>query len=118
MAGATYHNTLVLSVDELEIYQAAFRVLLKYVSRFSTTLAPSERLILDSTLDTTGRLQNFESYFRRLPPSDQLILLLKNLFHWPVESISRCLQIPQGTLETQEWMAYRNLESWIWEGRT
>lgn len=107
----------MVSVEFLEIFQSLFKTLLKYGPSFTNTLAPSERLILDSTLDVDGRLQNFENYFRRLSQRDQLVLILKNQFHWPDEAISRCLQIPPGTLNTQEWLAYRNLENWIWEGR-
>ena len=78
-------------------------------------LTPAELVMLDHYLGFSEKINQFESYFHRLPYCDIFLLLLKDKYGLPYSEIANSMSIPEGSLKTQRQMAYRALEEWIWE---
>ncbi len=77
-------------------------------------IPPEEQIKLDSNESVSIRLKQFESYFHRLVPEDQLLFLLKEKWKIPDTEIAMALAIPEGSLKIQRLQALRTLEEWIW----
>lgn len=77
-------------------------------------ISPEEQLRLDSMKLVSDRLKEFSIYLRRLPPADQIALLLKDKFQIPDSEISDALGIPEGALRVRRQQALLALENWIW----
>lgn len=99
------------------VLQIACAELERLTQKVGRTLSPSEQIMLDANLDTGARLKSFDSYFHRLPPSDQILLLLRDKYGLPFKEISSILQLPEGSLKIKRQQALRTLESWIWGER-
>lgn len=78
-------------------------------------LSASEQIMLDSTLNTNARLEQFSAYFHRLTTDEQLLLCLKDKYGFPLSEVSIILAYPENTLKQQRQAVYRTLEDWIWK---
>jgi hypothetical protein len=87
----------------------------KMTTKYGRHLSSSERMMLDASLDTAGRLRQFDSYFHRLSTDDQILLLLKDKYDMPYPEIATALGIPAGSLRIQRQQALKVLEEMLWE---
>ncbi|MDR3606596.1 MAG: sigma factor-like helix-turn-helix DNA-binding protein [Oligoflexia bacterium] len=97
------------------ILRIACERLRKDSSRLGRRLTPSEQIELDSAQGATTRLRRFDSYFHRLNPEDQLLLLLRDKYGVPYVEISAAMGAPEGSLKVRRQQALRALEDWIWQ---
>src|SRR4051812_34894037 len=59
-------------------------------------LSSSDQLKLDATDKASTKLQQFDSYFHRLPVDDQMVLLLRDKYGLPSPEIAAILTVPEG----------------------
>lgn len=78
-------------------------------------VSPEEQIRLDASDDVAVRLKHFHSYFHRLRPEDQILLLLKDKYQISYSEIASALQIPEGSLKIKRQQALRALEEWLWK---
>ena len=80
-------------------------------------VSPSEQIRLDANENVTTRLQHFGSYFHRLRPEDQLILLLRDKHAIPLSEVAIALAIPEGSLKIRRQLSLKHLEEWLWNAK-
>ncbi|MBI3533921.1 MAG: hypothetical protein HY072_00320 [Deltaproteobacteria bacterium] len=78
-------------------------------------LTPAEQIMLDTYLSLNDKINQFDSYFHRLPFADMFLLLIRDKHGLPYPEITAAMNTPEDSLKTQRQMAYRTLEEWIWE---
>lgn len=96
------------------VLKIACDVLVDYAAEHGRRLSPPEQVMLDATLEPTTRLKQFDSYFHRLPTSEQLVLLMRDKYGLPYAEISAVLGLPEGSLKLTRQQALRTLEEWLW----
>ncbi len=91
---------------------------LLHLSRQKGRHVPLEDLIkLDSSEQVALRLKQFPSYFHRLMPEDQILLLLRDKYGIPYSEISNAMATPEGALKIRRQQALRAIEEWVWKGK-
>ena len=105
----TYERNWVLRI--------ACDLLLKFSREFGHHVSPEEQIKLDSNSSVKIRFKEFDSYFHRLMPEDQLLLLLKDKLEIPYSEISVAMSIPEGSLKVRRQQALRALEEWLWNSK-
>lgn len=102
----TYERSWVLRI--------ACDLLLKFCREYGHHISPEEQIKLDSNSSVKTRFKEFDSYFHRLMPEDQILLLLKDKLNIPYSEISVAMSIPEGSLKIRRQQALRALEEWLW----
>ncbi len=72
---------------------------------------------LEENESITARLKQLPSYFQRLLPEDQILLLLRDKHKIPYPEIATAMAIPEGSLKIRRQLALRTLEEWIWNSK-
>lgn len=88
--------------------------LLKLYDQSTSIKAAKQQTQLDTSLKNADPITHFQLHFNRLPPDDQLLLLLKDKLQISYSDISMALDIPQGSLKVKRQQAIKTLEEWIW----
>lgn len=96
------------------VLRIAVQKLRVHAGRHGRRLSPSERIMLDATLDTDARLRQFDSYFHRLTTDDQILLLLRDKYSLEYKEIASILSIPEESLKVRRQQTLRTLEEWLW----
>lgn len=96
------------------ILEVTCRKLIRLATKHSRKLSPSEQIMLDATLTVDSRLGLFDSYFHRLGPQDQLVLLLRDKYQIPFSEIASALRTSEGSLKLRRQHALRTMEEWLW----
>ncbi len=99
------------------IVKTAFEQLLEFCHQTDSKTSPLEQIKLDGSKNVSIRLDNFNSYFHRLMPEDQILLLLKDKYGFPDTEISTVMSTPVGSLKIRRQQALRALEEWLWNGQ-
>lgn len=99
------------------VFQIAFKELKKLARRTHRELTPAEQVMLDSNPDPKARMRFFDSYFHRLTPESQFILLLRDKYGFPMEEIASALEAPEESMKLQRLLAFRQLQAWIWSNQ-
>jgi DNA-directed RNA polymerase specialized sigma24 family protein len=99
------------------ILKIACEHLIKFCQQNPQRLSPEEQIRLDGGESLSIRFNQFSSYFHRLLPEDQLLLLLKDKHQIPTSEIASALDIPEGSLKIRRQHALRALEEWLWNGK-
>ena len=73
-----------------------------------------EKIRMDTEESPTSKLEEFQLYFRRLEPEDQILLLLRDTFGIPYSEVSVAMALPEGSLKIRRQQALRTLEDWLW----
>jgi DNA-directed RNA polymerase specialized sigma24 family protein len=73
-----------------------------------------EQITLDASGNVSIRLKQFDLYFHRLIPEDQILLLLKDKYGIPYPEIATAMGIPEESLKIKRQQALRTLEEWLW----
>ncbi len=106
-----------------EVYERAWVLgltverLKRLSARLGRRLSPSEQVMLDASLPVTQRLVKFDSYFHRLMPDDQILLILRDKYGLPYTEISAAIGLPEGSLKIRRQQALATLEVWLWDRR-
>jgi DNA-directed RNA polymerase specialized sigma24 family protein len=82
--------------------------------RYGKKLTPSEQIMLDASLNSEERLKQFDSYFHRLPTTDQILLILRDKYGIPYTDIAAALKLPEESLKIRRQQSLRTLEDWLW----
>lgn len=88
--------------------------LLGYYPYEGHQVSNEEQIRLDASHNVTDRLNEFQSYFRRLKPEDQILLLLRDKYGIPLADIAAALTLPEASLKVRRQHALRTLEDWLW----
>jgi DNA-directed RNA polymerase specialized sigma24 family protein len=99
------------------VLRIACDLLLKFCSEYGHHVSAEEQIKLDSNSSVKVRFKEFDSYFHRLMPEDQLLLLLKDKLGIPYSEISVAMSIPEGSLKIRRQQALRALEEWLWKSK-
>jgi DNA-directed RNA polymerase specialized sigma24 family protein len=91
--------------------------LLQLCRQTGNRVSPEEQIKIDAYGSVTTRLKQFNSYFHRLMPEDQILLLLKDKYGIPYSEISTAMATPEGSLKIRRQHALRTLEDWLWNSR-
>lgn len=89
--------------------------LLELSLRHGRRITPEEQITLDSNDHVSVRLKQFEIFFRRLMPEDQILLILKDKYGIPYSEIATAMATPEGSLKVRRQQALRTLEEWLWK---
>ncbi|MEK6706829.1 MAG: sigma factor-like helix-turn-helix DNA-binding protein [Bdellovibrionota bacterium] len=82
--------------------------------KYTKKLSASDQMELDSVDNVPGRLEQLHYFLHRLPPEDQIILLLRDKYGLPYQEISAAMQTPEGSIKVRRQHSLRNIEDWIW----
>jgi len=99
------------------VLKLAVQQLLAIYHQSGHRVSADEQIKLDATLNVSTRLKQFSTYFHRLLPEDQILLLLKDKYGIPLSEISAALGAPEGSLKIRRLQALRTLEDWLWSTR-
>lgn len=91
--------------------------LLNFHRQDGRKVSAEEQIILDANENLALRLKQFNSYFHRLKPEDQILLLLKDKYGIPYPEIAIAMGIPEGSLKVRRQQALRALEEWLWNNK-
>ena len=78
-------------------------------------VTPEEQIRLDAMEKISARLKNFDHYFHRLRPEDQILLLLRDKYGLDYAEIAAAMGLPEGSLKTRRSQALRALDEWLWD---
>ena len=90
--------------------QQAVHTLLEMQPKLGRVLTAPEQVMLDANLNIPARLRQFESYFHKLTPTEQILLLLRDKYGLPYTEISAALEMPEGSLRVRHQQSLRSLE--------
>lgn len=76
-----------------------------------------DQIKLDASDQVSARLKQFNVYFRRLMPEDQILLLLRDKYGIPYGEIATAMATPEGSLKIRRQQALRALEEWLWNSK-
>ncbi len=91
--------------------------LLAFYPHAGRKVSAEEQIRLDANGNVNARFESFHSFFDRLRPEDQLLLLLREKHKIPLSEISMILGTPEGSLKVRRQLSLKHLEEWIWNIR-
>jgi DNA-directed RNA polymerase specialized sigma24 family protein len=89
--------------------------LLELCRHHGRRITPEEQINLDSNDHLSVRLKQFDIFFRRLMPEDQILLILKDKYGIAYSEIATAMATPEGSLKVRRQQALRTLEEWLWK---
>jgi len=105
------------SYERSWVLRIACDKLLQLCRQHGYRVSPEEQIKIDAYGNVSTRLKQFNTYFHRLMPEDQILLLLKDKYGIPYPEISTAMAIPEGSLKIRRQQALRSLEDWLWNSR-
>jgi DNA-directed RNA polymerase specialized sigma24 family protein len=107
-AYSTYERAWILRI--------VCETLINQQSHYTELTTPEERIQLDAQT-SAAKIEHFKTYFNRLEPIDQLLLLFRDKFALPYSDIASALATPEGSLKMRRQQALRTMEEWLWNGK-
>ena len=96
------------------VLRIACKKIINLSQKYGRRVSPEDQIKVDAKETIENRFEQFDTFFNRLMPEDQILLILKDKHGIPFPEISSAMVTPVGSLKMKRQQALRTLEEWLW----